>query len=173
MLILGLALVIVALVVFGYLFFGTSDLEPLQIDLGVFTVELTSLQLYLLGAATLVVLVLGLLLATMGLRASRRRQREVKELRKAVEERPPRDASPVERDRAPHDTDRASHDTDRAPYDREVPPPPAPASSDVRSGSGSPTTAPRGSSTVDEDHSSIDLPSDHRSDDPPGGARRA
>ncbi|WP_109470918.1 hypothetical protein [Ornithinimicrobium cavernae] len=86
MLILGLLLIAAALVVFGYMFFGTRDLEPLRVDLGIFTVELTPLHLYLLGAATLVVLVLGLLALAAGLRASRRRRREVKDLRRAVRE---------------------------------------------------------------------------------------
>ncbi|WP_162802170.1 hypothetical protein [Ornithinimicrobium murale] len=84
MLILGLLLTAAALIVFGYMLFGTQDLDPLRIDLGVFAVELTPMHLYLLGAATLVVLVLGLFVLTLGLRAQRRRRREVKELRAAV-----------------------------------------------------------------------------------------
>lgn len=84
MLILGLLLIAAALVVFGYMFFGTSDLPSLDIDLGVFTVQLTPLHLYLLGAATLVVLALGLLALAAGMKAARRRRQEVKELRKAV-----------------------------------------------------------------------------------------
>ena len=158
MLILGLLLIIVALVVFGYLFFGTSDLEPLQIDLGVFTVELTPLHLFLLGAATLVVLVLGLLLLTLGLRASRRRQREVKELRKAVEQRPAGGAAASARD--------------RAPVDREVPRAPEASTPDRGSGTGHTEDQPvEGPMPDAADHSSINLPTDHR-EDPPSGPRR-
>ena len=165
MLILGLLLIIVALVVFGYLFFGTSDLEPLQIDLGVFTVELTPLHLFLLGAATLVVLVLGLLLLTLGLRASRRRQREVKELRKAVEQRPAGGAAASARDRAPVDRD-------RAPVDREVPRAPEASTPDRGSGTGHTEGQPvEGPTPGAADHSSINLPTDHR-EDPPSGPRR-
>lgn len=84
MLILGILLIVVALVVFGYMLLGTRDLDALQIDLGAFNVELTPLLLFLVGAATLAVLALGLLALAAGLRASRRRRQEVKDLRKAV-----------------------------------------------------------------------------------------
>lgn len=169
MLILGLLLIIVALVVFGYLFFGTSDLEPLDIDLGVFTVELTPLHLFLLGAATLVVLVLGLLLLTLGLRAQRRRRREVKELRKVVEQRPApeAEASPdrdhlhrepeTARDREMVHRDTRAAATEPAPYEREVP----------QVGNEPTTDRPRvGERTDDTDRPPINLPSDHRDPHP-------
>jgi hypothetical protein len=84
MLILGVLLIIAALVIFGYMLFGTMDLDPMDIDLGIFTVQLTPLHLFLLGAATLAVLALGLLALAAGMRAARRRRREVKDLRAAV-----------------------------------------------------------------------------------------
>ncbi len=87
MLVLGILLTAAALVVFGFLFFGTRNLPSLQVDLGVLTVELTPLQLYLLGAATLVVLVLGLMVLGIGLRRSRRQRKEVRDLRQAVRDR--------------------------------------------------------------------------------------
>lgn len=116
MLILGLLLIIAALVVFGYMFLGTNDLDAMDIDLGIFTVQLTPLHLYLLGAATLIVLVLGLLALAAGMRAARRRRREVKELRKAV-----RDGGPEHdrRDeRAADRRDDAELDDDRRRADR-------------------------------------------------------
>lgn len=90
MLVLGIILVLLAVVCFGYLWFGTQSLPATDVDLGVFLVSLTPLQLYLLGAATLVILVVGLALLAAGTRASARRRREVKTLRKQVHDRPDR-----------------------------------------------------------------------------------
>lgn len=141
MLILGILLIIAALVVFGYMFLGTNDLDAMDIDLGIFTVQLTPLHLYLLGAATLIVLVLGLLALAAGMRAARRRRREVKELRKAVRDGGPehdrRDERAADRrddaelDDGPTDRPAERHDpvappvddphrTASTPYEREV-----------------------------------------------------
>lgn len=121
MLILGLLLAVAALVVFGFMYFGTTDLNPLEIDLGIISVQLTPLHLYLLGAATLVVLVLGLFFLTLGLRTSRRRRREVKELRAAVQD---GDTTPLQdRQRRGGDRERAGGQ-ERAPVDRVVAPTP-------------------------------------------------
>lgn len=175
MLILGLLLAAAALIVFGYMLFGTRDLAALQIDLGVFTVELTPMHLYLLGAATLVVLVLGLLFLTMGLRAQRRRRREVKELRAAVrdgspdsERRGPRETPPGERRREapvaapPAGDQRGSGGSDQgpvhpgsAPYERDVPdnraggPPPPPPTADSGPDVALPSDYPRNDTNRD------------------------
>lgn len=175
MLILGLLLIVAAAVVFGYMFFGTSDLEPLDIDLGVFTVQLTPLHLYLLGAATLVVLALGLLALAAGMRTSRRRRQEVKELRKAVRDGGPdhgrrtgdRDAvpAPVDEHRVDHQrTDQSrtgrsgtgrSPAHDPVPYERQVP----------HDGAGY-QAAPSDSQAARSDDPEIALPSDYQRDDP-------
>lgn len=174
MLILGILLIIVALVVFGYMFFGTSDLPAMDIDLGIFTVQLTPLHLYLLGAATLAVLALGLLTLFAGLRASRRRRHEVKELRKAVRD---GDAPRGERPSARSDRSDTRQTTD---YEREVPPP-APAPDGQTHGTHTATgTAPTSGTGGDDPR--IALPSDYpdttapreypdttASDDRPGG----
>src|SRR5690606_21721062 len=120
MLILGLLLIIAALVVFGYMFLGTNGLDAMDIDLGIFTVQLTPLHLYLLGAATLIVLALGLLALAAGMRAARRRRREVKELRKAVQDGGPEYDRRDERaaDRRDDRRDDADHDDDRRRADR-------------------------------------------------------
>lgn len=188
MLILGLLLAAAALVVFGYMLFGTQDLDPLQIDLGVFTVELTPMHLYLLGAATLVVLVLGLLFLTLGLRAQRRRRREVKELRAAVRDGEagsgrgvaPEPETAVGRDRhagrgtppgragdAPYERDVTGHRPDDAPPPRPGSgpggtPPPSPQGT----GPGGAPAPPRGSS------SDVALPSDYPRDDGTTGTTR-
>lgn len=120
MLILGILFLVIALVVLGFMYFGTNDLQPLDVDLGVFTAQLTPLQLYLLGAATLVVLCFGLLLLTTGLRRQRRRAKEVKELREQVHHREPASPGPRGRTAGPSDT---RSDDRIAPVggDREVP----------------------------------------------------
>lgn len=172
MLILGLLLMAVALVVFGYLLFGTQDLDPLQIDLGVFTVHLTPMHLYLLGAATLVVLVLGLLFLTLGLRAQRRRRREVKELRAAVREgeagsggvAPAAGAAPgrdrhVGRDTAPGRADEAPYEREVAGHRSDDAPPPPPGSPPP--GSPPPGTDPGAAPPPQGSSSDVALPSDH------------
>lgn len=118
MLVIGILLLIVALVVFGFLWFGTEGLAPIEVDLGVFTASLSPLQLFLLGAATLVVLVLGLVCLVLGLRAARRRRKEVRELRKVAERQPetvsrrhPEDREVITRSRDETTTDTAAADT--------------------------------------------------------------
>lgn len=166
MLILGLLLIVVAGVVFGYMFLGTNDLGPLDIDLGVFTVQLTPLHLYLLGAATLVVLALGLMALAAGMRASRRRRHEVKELRKAVRDggtdhgrrSDAREPLPAPVEQPVRDRSRAD---DPAPYEREVPRDDARSHRDVSSD-------PQAGRTHEPE---IALPSDYRGGDPDGSAR--
>lgn len=173
MLILGILLIAVALVVFGYMFFGTSDLAPMDIDLGIFTVQLTPLHLYLLGAATLVVLTLGLLTLVAGLRASRRRRREVKELRKAVhdggtgEDRDLRETTGYEREIATPVDSRTGRTRDDARVDERLST--SPPGAGPRADIGEPAPTDR---SPDDAH--IALPSDYPSDaPPPDGPRRS
>lgn len=102
MLILGLILIVIALVVIGYMWFGTAELDAIPIDLGVFTVQLTPLYIFLLGGAAILVLALGAVTLSSGLRRQSRKRREVKDLRRQVAHDHPRDRS--------HDDDRARHD---------------------------------------------------------------
>ena len=111
MLILGLILIIIALVVIGYMWFGTAELGAIPIDLGVFTVQLTPLYIFLLGGAALLVLALGAVMLSSGLRRQSHKRREIKDLRKQVAHDHPRDRS--------HDDDRARQD-DRAGRDDRV-----------------------------------------------------
>lgn len=174
MLVLGILLIVLALIVFGFMYFGTMDLPSMEIDLGIITVQLTPLGLYIAGAVTLIVLAVGLQLLFLGLRAQRRRHKEVKELRKAVA----------------HETPE-SHDRARAPeapaYEREVRPAAVssrePGGSSATEGTGAaagqsrPGTTPSSSSdyppapgpTRDEQ---IALPSDHLRDNPREDGRR-
>lgn len=133
MLVLGILLLVIALVVLGFMYFGTEGLDPLEIDLGAFTAQLTPLHLYLLGAATLVVLCLGLLLLVTGLKRQRRRAKEVKVLREQVQHREP--STPQPRDRSTPPT--GPRVTPAAP-DRGAPPATGRGSHDLSPGTGTP-----------------------------------
>ncbi|MGB3186093.1 MAG: hypothetical protein WBG76_09595 [Ornithinimicrobium sp.] len=91
---IGLILVILAVIVVVYVMFATSGLEPMPIDWGVFTAELTPLQLFFLGAATIVVMAIGALMLSIGLKKQGEKRAEVKRLRQEVkkgQEAQPRD----------------------------------------------------------------------------------
>ena len=97
MLVLGVVLVVVALAVLVAALVGGSN-EGARFDLGIFEVETNTLGVFLLGAATVFLLFLGLLLAQAGLRRSARRRKEQRELNRRSDklaareaERPPAD----------------------------------------------------------------------------------
>lgn len=85
MLVIGLILVLIALVVVGFMAFGTANLDKVEIDLGVLTANLNPLEIFGLGALCIVVLVLGLLLMFTGLRRQRRKRKELHELRQKAD----------------------------------------------------------------------------------------
>jgi len=82
----GLILIILAIIVVIYVIFATSGLDPMSIDWGVFTADLTPLQLFLLGAVTVLVLAIGSVMLSVGLKTQGEKRAEVKRLRKEVEE---------------------------------------------------------------------------------------
>lgn len=84
MIALGLILVLIAVVVVAYVWFATSELPAMEIDWGVFTAELTPFQLFVVGAATILVLSVGTALLMAGLRKQREKRAEIKHLRKEV-----------------------------------------------------------------------------------------
>ena len=73
-----LILVIVALVTLIVLVRGG---QPATIDLNTFQIETTVMWVFLAGALTLLLTVLGLVLLTRGLKKTRRRRSEMRELR--------------------------------------------------------------------------------------------
>jgi cytoskeletal protein RodZ len=81
----GLILIILAIIVVIYVIFATVGLEPMSIDWGVFTADLTPLQLFLLGAVTVLVLAMGSVMLSVGLKTQGEKRAEVKRLRKEVE----------------------------------------------------------------------------------------
>lgn len=174
MLVIGLILIVIALVVVGYMWFGTTGLPGIDIDLAVFTLHLTPLEIFFLGAASILVLAIGTVLFAKGLRRQRARRKELRELRHIAEEkgahdRVVRDDSPGRepaRDREQRTApgratgsaqgrpagERAS---ERGAFDR-------PASDtragDVSSGDGAPDRPATGDRAADD----VQLPMDHK-----------
>lgn len=79
MLALGIILVLLAAGVIVAALFGGAG-QPASFDLGVVDVETNTLGVFLLGAGTLLLLVIGLGLIRSGLARARRRRQERKEL---------------------------------------------------------------------------------------------
>jgi hypothetical protein len=78
MLVLGLILIVVsALALIAALVGGSND--PATFDLGLFNVETNTLGVFLIGAATVLLFVMGLELTRSGVRRANRRRKEKKE----------------------------------------------------------------------------------------------
>lgn len=84
MIALGLILVLLAVVVVAYVWFATRELPAMEIDWGVFTAQLTPFQLFVVGAATILVLAIGAAMLMAGLRKQRAKRAEIKRLRQEV-----------------------------------------------------------------------------------------
>ncbi len=81
MLVLGLILILVAAAaLIAALVGGSSD--SATFDLGIIDVETTSLGVFLIGAATVLLFVMGLELARSGVRRANRRRKEQKQYQK-------------------------------------------------------------------------------------------
>ncbi|QNN54673.1 hypothetical protein [Nocardioides mesophilus] len=78
MFVLGLILVLLAVGVFGVALGGANDTA--QLDVGVVNAELSTLAVFLLGAAATLLLVLGFSVMRTGLLRARQRRRDRKEL---------------------------------------------------------------------------------------------
>lgn len=111
----GLILIILAIIVVVYVIFATSGLEAMSIDWGVFTADLTPLQLFFLGAVTVLVLAIGSVMLSVGLKSQGEKRAEMKRLRKEVEK--THEKSRTETDSPQHSTDDtgavSGTDTDR------------------------------------------------------------
>lgn len=86
---IGLILIVLAIIVIGYVIFATGDLSALEIDWGIFNASLTPLQLFFLGAATILVLCVGSLMVGIGLKRAGAKRSEVRRLRKEVKSQEP------------------------------------------------------------------------------------
>ncbi|HET7328664.1 MAG TPA: hypothetical protein VFJ14_15425 [Nocardioidaceae bacterium] len=107
MIVLGLVLVVVAAIVVLAAVFGGSN-APASLDLGILDLDITSLGVFLLGAATLLVLVTGLQLVRTGARRGYARRKQLREARRVVDaqrsserERGESAADPAHRDSTP------------------------------------------------------------------------
>lgn len=90
MIVLGLVLVLVGIVVVLAAVFGGSS-APATLELAFLNVDTSVLGVFLVGAATLLVLVAGLELMRTGARRGYARRKELKEARKVVKEQERRD----------------------------------------------------------------------------------
>lgn len=124
MLFIGLILVLLALVTIGYMWFGTTGLDPIEIDLGAFTVTLTPLWIFLLGAASVLVLAIGTAVLVAGLRRRQRQRRELRALRRKAEalERDRRGADDVSDARPGRDLQDERDERDAVRSDRRTEP---------------------------------------------------
>lgn len=95
MIIFGLVLFILAVIVIAYVWLATAGMAPISIDYGILNVELTPLWFFFAGGIVLAVATSGLWLMGVGAKASARRAKEVRELRRQAKESDRR----VERDR--------------------------------------------------------------------------
>jgi hypothetical protein len=85
MIVLGLVLVLLGTVVVLAAIFGGSA-APATLELGFLSIDTSVLGVFLLGAATLLVLVAGLELIRTGARRGYARRQELKEARRVVKE---------------------------------------------------------------------------------------
>ncbi len=81
MLVLGLILILVAAAALIAALVGGSN-DSATFDLGIIDVETTSLGVFLIGAATVLLFVMGLELARSGVRRANRRRKEQKQYQK-------------------------------------------------------------------------------------------
>ncbi|MGB3827960.1 MAG: hypothetical protein WA962_04220 [Ornithinimicrobium sp.] len=86
MFVVGAILIVLAIIVVIYVTFATRNLDPLSIDWGPFTAALTPLQLFFLGAVAILVLSIGAVMFSIGLKSQGAKRAEVKRLRKEVEQ---------------------------------------------------------------------------------------
>lgn len=116
---LGLILVLIAVVVVVYVWFATAGLPAMEIDWGIFTAELTPFQLFGVGAGTVLLLSLGAVVLSAGLKRQRAKRSEIKRLRKEVATSEPADAhtSPDSGSRTPSGTATSSRRAEPATQD--------------------------------------------------------
>lgn len=93
MLVLGVILILLAAGATIAAIAGTSN-EPVTFDLSAFSVDMAPLGVFLTGAATVLLLVLGVGLVRAGLRGARKRRKEKKQLNRLSEKLVARETAP-------------------------------------------------------------------------------
>lgn len=83
MAVIAILLILLALAL-GFAFLASGNNDPAILDFGFINVTGTTAGVFLSGAATMLVLLSGIWLSQVAARRSRRRRREVKNLREAV-----------------------------------------------------------------------------------------
>lgn len=86
MIVFGAVLLILALVVIAYVWLATAGMPEISVDYGVLNVQLSPLWFFFAGGITLAVATSGLWLMGVGAKASARKAKEVRELRRQAKE---------------------------------------------------------------------------------------
>jgi hypothetical protein len=91
MLVLGLILILFSAAALVAAMVGGSN-NPANFDLGIFNIETNTLGVFLLGAATVLLFVMGLELTRSGVRRATKRRRDAKQLGRRTDELETREA---------------------------------------------------------------------------------
>lgn len=111
MVVFGLILLILAILVIGYVWLATGGMAPVSIDYGILNVELSPLWFFFAGGITLAVATSGLWLMGVGAKASARRAKEVRELRRQAQDADRRTQRGRDRDNLGKGTDHGTGST--------------------------------------------------------------
>jgi uncharacterized membrane protein len=118
MLALGLILIVISAIALLAALAGGSN-DPAKFDLGIFDVQTNTMGVFLIGAATVLLFVMGLELTRSGVRRANRRRKEQKEYRRLSDKYTERATG--DQDPAGEPASDVSASRDEAP--REEPPP--------------------------------------------------
>lgn len=94
MLALGIILILIAAGALSAALWGATD-QTSTFDFGFFSVEMNTLGIFLTGAVTVLLLVLGLELIRAGVRRANRRRKEKKELNRLAQKLEARESTPA------------------------------------------------------------------------------
>jgi hypothetical protein len=111
MLALGLILIVISAIALLAALAGGSN-DPAQFDLGIFEVQTNTMGVFLIGAATVLLFVMGLELTRSGVRRANRRRKEQKEYQRLSEKYADRNAADSDRGSATGPSDTGSDPTD-------------------------------------------------------------
>jgi membrane protein implicated in regulation of membrane protease activity len=161
MLALGVILILVAAGAVLAAVAGASD-QTSTFDLGVFSVEMNTLGVFLSGAATVLLLVVGLELVRAGVRRANRRRKERKELNRLTEQlgereaasrtpAEPRTETPAEPPAESPAVDTADDTADDTARTRAAGPAEAPPNREIRDAAPADATPDDGPVTPDDD----------------------
>jgi hypothetical protein len=111
MLALGLILIVISAIALLAALAGGSN-DPAKFDLGIFEVQTNTMGVFLIGAATVLLFVMGLELTRSGVRRANRRRKEQKEYQRLSEKYADRNAADSDRGSSTGPSDTGSDPAD-------------------------------------------------------------